>query len=278
MRDLRDRVVLVTGGAGGIGLCTAEEFAKAGATVVLTDIDAGALATAAERLGRHGRPVYTRMVDVTDRAQVDEAAKWVLATFGGLDILINNAGIGHHGEMAETSLETWKKLVDVNLWGPLYHVYAFLPSMLERGRGHIVNVSSGQAFFRLPTWGAYAAIKAATGAFSEVLGFEVRRRGVRVTTVYPFMTNTPFYRGVEGETWAAKLSMKLLPYYSMTPERVGRIIFEAVWNDRRVELVSPLNLVGFYTHLVPPLFTAVSEVAAFFMAKGPRRAAGGKKE
>jgi len=278
MKDLKDRIVLVTGGASGIGLCTAEEFARAGATVILTDIAPAALAAAAERVGRLGGAVHTRVVDVTDRGQVDEAARWVLATFGGLDVLINNAGVGHQGEMAETSLETWKKLVDVNLWGPLYHTYAFLPSMLARGRGQIVNVSSGQAFFRLPTWGAYAAIKAATGAFSEVLHFEVRRRGVRVTTVYPFMTNTPFYRGVEGDTWAAKLSMKLLPYYSMTAERVGRIIFEAVRDERRVEMVSPLNLVGFYTHLLPPLFTAVSEVAAFFMAKGPQRAAREQKE
>jgi NAD(P)-dependent dehydrogenase (short-subunit alcohol dehydrogenase family) len=278
MKDLRDKIVLITGGASGIGLCTAEEFAKAGATLILTDINGGALAAAAERVGRHGGTVHTRVVDVTSRTQVEELAQWVLATCGGLDVLINNAGIGHHGEMADTSLETWKKLVDVNLWGPLYHTYAFLPAMLERGRGHIVNVSSGQAFFRLPTWGAYAAIKAAAGAFSEVLHFEVRRRGVRVTTVYPFMTNTPFYNGVQGETWASRLSMKLLPYYSMTAERVGRIVFEAVRDDRRVEMVSPLNLVGFYTHLVPPLFTAVSEVAAFFMAKGPQRAVRGEKE
>lgn len=273
MKDVRDRIVLVTGGASGIGFCTAEEFARAGATVILTDINAAALAEAAERLGRGGATVHTRVVDVTDRAQVEETARWVLATFGRLDVLVNNAGIGYHGEMAETSLETWKKLIDVNLWGVLYHIHAFLPSMLERGRGHIVNVSSGQAFFRLPTWGAYAAIKAAAGAFSEVLGFEVRRRGVHVTTVYPFMVNTPFYRGVEGETLAAKLSMKLLPYYSMTPERVGRIIFEAVRDERRVEMVSPLNVLGFYAHLLPPVFAAMSEVAAFFLAKGPHRAA-----
>jgi len=273
MKDVRDKVVLVTGGASGIGLCTAREFVRAGATVILTDIDAAALREAAERLGRDGAPVHARVVDVTDRSQVEETSRWVLRTFGRLDVLVNNAGVGYHGELADTSLETWKKLIDVNLWGILYHVHAFLPAMLERGRGHIVNVSSGQAFFRLPTWGAYAAIKAAAGVFSEVLGFELRHRGVLVTTVYPFLVNTPFYRGVTGETLAARLSMQLLPYYSMTPERVGRIIFEAVRDERRVEMVHPLNLLGFYAHLLPPLFTAMSEVAAFFLAKGPHRVA-----
>jgi NAD(P)-dependent dehydrogenase (short-subunit alcohol dehydrogenase family) len=222
---------------------------------------------------KHGHPVHTRLVDVTRREQVEEAARWVEEELGGLDILINNAGVGHHGELADTSIETWKMLLDVNLWGPLYCTYAFLPSMKRRGQGHIVNVSSGQAFFRLPTWGAYAAIKVAEGTFSEVLHFELRKHGIRVTTVYPFLVNTPFYKGVVGETLAARLSMKLLPYYSMTPERVGEIIFRAVADERRVEMVSPINVLGFYVHLLPPLAAAISELSSWLLAKGASGAA-----
>ncbi|MBI5486517.1 MAG: SDR family oxidoreductase [Deltaproteobacteria bacterium] len=277
MKDLHGKTVLVTGAASGIGLCTAEEFAKAGATLVLTDIQPEALERAAERLRGSGATVHTRVVDVTDHAQVDALAQWVIDDLGGLDVLVNNAGIGHHGELADTTLATWKKLMDVNFWGPLYHIYAFLPSMTARGSGHIVNVSSGQAFFRMPTWGAYAAIKVAEGAFSEVLHFELRGKGIQVTTVYPFLVNTPFYRGVEGGTWADRLSMKLLPLYSMTPEKVGTIIFKAVVDDRRVEMVSAINLLGFYAHLLPPLAAAMSEVATYFLARKPARAAGGKE-
>jgi NAD(P)-dependent dehydrogenase (short-subunit alcohol dehydrogenase family) len=269
MKDLHDKTVLITGAASGIGLCTAEQFAKAGATLILTDINAQALDGAAEKLRLHGGKVLTRVVDVADRAQVEAMAKWVLDELGGLDILINNAGIGHQGELADTSLETWKKLIDVNLWGPLYHTYAFLPAMTARGSGHMVNVSSGQAFFRLPTWGAYAAIKAAVGTFSEILHFELAAKGIRVTTVYPFLVNTPFYKGMKGDTLAAQLSIKLMPYYSMKPESVGEIIFTAVVDEDRVEMVSFLNVLGYYVHLVPPLAAVVSNLSSWLLAKAP---------
>jgi NAD(P)-dependent dehydrogenase (short-subunit alcohol dehydrogenase family) len=271
MKGANGKTVLITGAASGIGLCTAEQFAKAGAILILTDINAQALEAAAEKMRAHGGKVLTRVVDVTNRAQVEALAKWVLDEVGGLDILINNAGIGHQGELADTTMETWQKLVNVNLWGPLYHTYAFLPAMTARGSGHIVNVSSGQAFFRLPTWGAYAAIKVAAGTFSEILHFELAQRGIKVTTVYPFLVNTPFYKEMKGETLAAQLSIKLMPYYSMSPERVGEIIFKAVVAERRVEMVSLLNVLGFYVHLVPPLAAAVSSLSSWLLAKGPGR-------
>ena len=254
----KEKTVLITGAARGIGFCTAMEFAKAGAVLIVTDRDGPALEDAATKLRDAGATVHARVVDVRDQAAVDALAAWVLDTLGRLDVLVNNAGVGHNGELADTSLETWRRLVDVNFWGPLYHVYAFLPSMIRRRSGHIVNVSSGQAFFRLPTWGAYAAIKVALGAFSETLHFELRKHRVQVTTVYPFMVNTPFYKGVEGETAGGRLSMKLLPYYSMSPERVGRIVFDAVRRNETVEMVSVINQVGYYLHLVPPLFGATA--------------------
>lgn len=267
MVKLRGQRVLITGAAGGIGLCTAKQFAKAGSELIITDINAAALEKAAEELRATGAKVETRVVDVTDRKAVEALASWIIDTLGGLDILINNAGIGYSGELAETGLDTWERLININFWGPLYHVYAFLPSMIEKKRGHIVNVSSGQAFFRLPTWGAYASIKLALGAFSEILHFELRKHGINVTTVYPFMVNTPFYKGIEGETLSGKLSMKLVPYYSMTPEKVGKIIFKAVKKQKNVEMVSFLNDVGFYTRFFPPASSLVSVVSDLLLAK-----------
>ncbi len=209
MEKLQGKRVLITGGAGGIGLCTAKEFLKAGCEVIITDIDAGSLEDAREKLAGDGLPVHTRVVDVVNREQVNEMAKWALETVGGLDVLINNAGIGYNGELAETSIETWQNLLSVNLLGPLYHIYAFLPHFKEKGSGQIVNVSSGQSYFRLPTWGAYASIKAAFGAFSEILHFELKKKNIRVTTVYPFMVNTGFYDGVEGESFGTWLSVRM---------------------------------------------------------------------
>jgi len=161
----------------------------------------------------------------------------------------------------------WEKLVNINFWGPLYHIYAFLPDMIAKHRGHIVNVSSGQAFFRLPTWGAYAAIKLAIGAISEILHFEVKKHGIRVTTVYPFMVNTGFYNDVKGETFGARMSMKLLPFYSMTPEKVGKIIFKAVRKHEKVEMVSILNEVGYYSRMIPVVSDIMSTVTNRVLAK-----------
>ncbi len=257
--------VLITGAAAGIGLCTARAFAMEGAELVLTDIDAEALDRAVQELADSGAKVYGERVDVSQRAEVEALARKVNDEIGPVDILINNAGIGHHAELVETSLETWERLISVNLWGVLHHVYAFLPYMKERGKGHIVNVSSGQAFFRLPTWGAYAAIKAAVGAFSEILHFEVKKHGIKVTTVYPYMVNTGFYQEVETQGLGSRMSMKLLPYYSQTPEKVARIIVKAVKRGRRVEMVHVFNDLGYYMQLVPPAKNLVSRISNRFM-------------
>jgi NAD(P)-dependent dehydrogenase (short-subunit alcohol dehydrogenase family) len=271
MKNLRGKRVLITGGAGGIGLCTAEEFARAGSEVIITDIDGERLDQAKTKLSEYGIPIHTRVVDVVDRQQVNDLARWVLEDVGGLDVLINNAGIGYNGELADTTLETWQKLLAVNLLGPLYHIYAFLPYFKEKRGGHIVNVSSGQTYFRLPTWGAYASIKAAFGAFSEILYFELRKYHVKVTTVYPFMVNTPFYKDIQGDTWGAKLSMKLIPYYSMTPEKVARIIFRAVKKEIKVERVSVINDLGRYAQLVPFANDIMALTSNFFLAKKAER-------
>ncbi len=269
MRSVKGKKVLITGAASGIGFTTAENFAHAKAELILTDINGEALENAAAKLAVHGVKIHTYQIDISDKEKVFKMADWVLNEVGGLDILVNNAGIGHSGELAETSLETWKKLIDVNFWGTLYHVYAFLPYMIEKRSGQIVNVSSGQAFFRLPTWGAYASVKLMLGAFSEILHFELKKFNIHVTTVYPFMINTPFYNDVEADTFGAKLSMKLLPYYSMTPEKVGKIIFKAIKKRQHVEMVSLINDVGFYSRFLTPISSLVSSTTNFFLAKKP---------
>jgi len=246
--------VLVTGAGGGIGRCLAREFARARCVLFLTDRDAGGLERTAEEARALGMPVFARTVDVTDRKAVAECRSWVEGQGGPLDVLVNNAGIGHSGPLAATSTEVWRRLVEVNLFGAIHHVETFLPGMLERSRGTVVNVSSGQAFFRLPGWGAYAAVKAALGIWSEMLAFEVAPRGVRIVTAYPFLVRTGFYRDVDpGRTAWSRWSMKLLPLYSVSPESAARRIFLASRKGTRVEWMHPLNQVGFYQRLVPPV-------------------------
>ncbi len=265
MPKLNGKRVLITGAAAGIGLCTARAFAKQGAVLVLTDIDADGLEAARAELEALGTRVTIFVVDVSKRDQVEAMAAAVLEQ-GPLDVLINNAGIGHHGDLIDTPLETWKRLVDVNLWGVLHNVYAFLPAMKARGQGQIVNVSSGQAFFQLPTWGAYSAVKAGVGVFSEILSFEVRKYGIYVTTVYPFMVNTGFYDEVEGGSFGSRMSMKLLPLYSQKPQTVGRIIYQAVRKRRRIEMVHVINNVGRVMRFSRPVGGLVSRLTNLVLA------------
>ncbi|RME19781.1 MAG: SDR family oxidoreductase [Deltaproteobacteria bacterium] len=265
--DVSGKLVLITGGARGIGLETARCFLKAGSRVVITDRDEGALERAAGELGE-GERLFTRVVDVTDGEAVVELARWTVSELGDLDVLINNAGVGYQGTLASTSLDTWRRLIDVNLMGALYHIDAYLPRMLERRSGHIVNVSSGQAFFRLPAWGAYSAVKCALAAMSETLHYELRGQGVWVTTVYPFLAKTAFYDGLEAKSPGQRLSLKLIPLVADSARHVGERIFHAVVKRKRVEMVNPINNLGLYCQVFGPAQWLIGRTASSILAGG----------
>jgi NAD(P)-dependent dehydrogenase (short-subunit alcohol dehydrogenase family) len=261
--DPSGKNVLITGSARGIGFQTARKFLRAGASVILTDVDEDALDVAEADLEASGTVLDTYSVDVSDRDAVEEMAEDVLEKHGRLDVLVNNAGIAHHEEITETSVEEWETVFGVNFFGPLYHIYSFLPDMLDRGEGHIVNISSGQAFFLLPTWGAYATSKLALGGFSEVLHHELRKHDINVTTVYPYVVNTGFYEDVGIDSIGSQLSMKFLDHYAYSPEEIAEKIFTATRDEKKSEMTSFLNWAGYYMDLVPgakSLFTQATDL------------------
>lgn len=178
-----DSVAVVAGGAAGIGLAAAAEFARLNMRVALADLDARRLDAAADTLRAAGAAeVMTSVTDVADRAAVAAFEAAVAERFGGTDILMNNAGI-QPGTDVLGPAETWERLLAVNLWGVVHGTQVFAPRMLERGRpGMIVNTGSKQGITTPPGNPAYNTSKAAVKAFTEALAHDLRNReGARLT-------------------------------------------------------------------------------------------------
>ena len=268
MASVKGKRILITGGAGGIGFHTALAFLKEKSEVILTDVREEALEEAKGKLaGQAGSAkgtVSTYVNDVTNYAQVEALSREV----GEVDVLINNAGIGFSSEIKDTSLEDWQRLVNINIWGTVYFVKVFLPSMIDRGSGHIVNISSGQAFFPVPTWGAYAATKFFVAGFSESLHYEVARFGIKVTTVFPYVVSTDFYSEIATPTLGTKAMIKLLPLYATTPEKTGRIILKAVKKGKKYEMHHPINKANYYlSRLFPHVVEGTGRTIAWSLTR-----------
>lgn len=182
---LRDRGVVVTGAASGIGEALAVALGGRGARLLLADIDAARLDAVAAALRERGARCDVLACDVADPGTADAIASRAIALWGGADVLVNNAGVALVGPAHRLSDEDARWLFDVNFWGVVRGCRAFVPQLAGRTGATIVNVSSVFAFVAPPTQAMYAASKAAVRAYSDVLREELRETSVRVLTVHP---------------------------------------------------------------------------------------------
>jgi NAD(P)-dependent dehydrogenase (short-subunit alcohol dehydrogenase family) len=174
------RVAVVTGAASGIGLALSERFAAEGMRVVMADVEAPALAAAADRLADRGAEVLPVATDVSKAEQVDALRDRTLDAFGAVHVVCNNAGVSGLGRpLWEMSRADWEWVLGVNLWGVIHGIRAFVPALLEQGAGHVVNTGS-LAGLTAGTLGAYSVGKHAVVALSEGLHFQLVQRGVPV--------------------------------------------------------------------------------------------------
>jgi NAD(P)-dependent dehydrogenase (short-subunit alcohol dehydrogenase family) len=181
MKSLRDRVAVVTGGASGIGLATARRLASDGAKLVLADIEPKALEPACDALRGEGARVHGVVTDVSDPASVDALAKTALDHFGGVHVVMNNAGVGTAGALWERPLSEIEWTVDVNLWGVIHGIRAFMPILLEQNEpAHVVNVASMAGLTTAPYLDIYTATKHAVVALSESLYKEMQMLGAPI--------------------------------------------------------------------------------------------------
>jgi NAD(P)-dependent dehydrogenase (short-subunit alcohol dehydrogenase family) len=187
------QVAVITGGASGIGAAFAEAFADRGVSLVLCDVESSALERAVARLEQRGVTALGLKVDVTDAAQVERAATQAIDRFGRVDVICNNAGVAAAMKpMWEFSLDDWVWVMNVNLWGVINGIRAFVPHLIAQGQGHVVNTSSMAGISTVPFLGPYTATKHAVVGLSESLSAELAQHapGVGVTVVCPGFVST----------------------------------------------------------------------------------------
>lgn len=195
MKRFDNKTVLVTGAASGIGRAAAKRLAEEGAKVVATDIDVAALQTLAAEIEAEGGTVSHMVFDIGQAGQAEAAVAHCLEHFGQLDVVVNMAGILRFANAHETPLETWQRIIDVNLTGTFMLCKAALPALIET-QGNIVNAASTASLQGLP-WGvAYGASKGGVLAMTRTIAVEYAKRGVRANCICPGDIQTNMVAGV----------------------------------------------------------------------------------
>jgi NAD(P)-dependent dehydrogenase (short-subunit alcohol dehydrogenase family) len=215
MQALDGKVAVVTGGSRGIGFAIAGALVAQGVHVTITGVDESRLSEAQRRLQAAGTgSIEALRADVRRYDEVERMIAATAARFGGLDFLINNAGVGRFAEVAEMSLDDWSRVIDTNVTGVFYACHAAIPHLRRRGGGFIINISSLAGKNAFAGGAAYCASKSALNAFSEALMQEVRYDDIRVSYVMPGSVATGFSgdetRGADWKTLPADVAEVVL--------------------------------------------------------------------
>ncbi len=272
----RGQVAVITGGSRGLGLALARHFGKAGLKLVLAAEDRGELEDAQRKLLESGDVRDSRHVllfagDLTEREHASRLVEATIDGFGQLDVLINNAGIIEVGPIENIGVEVFERTMQVNFFAALYMTKAALPYLLGRGEGAIVNIASIGGKLAVPHLLPYVAAKFALTGFSEGLHAEVRRKGVRVTTVCPGLMRTGgevhahFHGDVEKEKVWFQTSARI-PGLSADVDHAARRIVSAVRQGRAEITITPQAwLAARFAGLAPSTTQALSSLISSYV-------------
>ena len=238
--SMRGRTVLVTGAGSGIGRATLLRFAEAGATVIAADINTEAAERAAGLAEHFGGRALAYSVDVGDAESMQTLADASARDTDGVDVMINNAGIGVSGAFLQTQDADWEQILNVNLWSVVRGTRLFAQQMVERGNGgHIVNLASMAAYTPLPDMSAYATTKAAVRMLSDCVRMELQPHGIRVSCICPGVVDTPIttstqFVGVDAaeQERRRQLAKRVYQRRNLKPEAVAVAIMDAVARGR----------------------------------------------
>jgi NAD(P)-dependent dehydrogenase (short-subunit alcohol dehydrogenase family) len=241
MTSIAGKVAFVTGGASGIGLGLAQALAQRGARVVIADIEAAALERAREQMARSGADVVAQRLDVTDRAAFAAARDTVLARFGAVQLLFNNAGVNADGPLDRVTYQDWDWVLGVNLGGVVNGLTTFLPELKRHGReAHVVNTASVGGLVGMRNLGIYNASKFAVVGLSEALRADLKPHGVGVSLLCPGVIatalatsarNRPAALGGGAVPAAAAPASGTAPQL-MTPAQFAALVMDAIEANR----------------------------------------------
>jgi len=205
MRGLNGKRVIVTGGGSGIGREVCKRFAEEGAEVGVFDMNADGAAETVKEITDAGGKASAHTVDITDRGAVD-AGVAAFQAGGPIDVLVNNAGWDVIKPFLDTDVDLWKKVIDINLYGPLHMHHAVLPGMVENGHGRIINISSDAGRVGSSGEAVYSACKGGIISFTKTVARELARKGIQLNAVAPGPTDTPLFAAVASGEAGAKIA------------------------------------------------------------------------
>ncbi|ETZ99706.1 short chain dehydrogenase family protein [Mycobacterium kansasii 732] len=255
---MQDKVVFITGGARGIGAEVARRLHNKGAKLVLSDVGTAELASIAAELGGDGR-LLTVVADVRDLSAMQAAADQAVEKFGGIDVVIANAGIASYGSVLQVDPEAFRRVLDVNVLGVFHTVRATLPAVIER-RGYVLIVSSLAAYAASPGLAPYNASKAAVEIFANALRLEVAHHGVEVGSAHMSWIDTPLVRDAKSDLSAFTELIARLPWplnQTTSVEKCAVAFVEGI-EARKTRVFCP-KWVGLLRWLKPVLSTSVGE-------------------
>ncbi len=234
MTSPMERRALITGASSGIGKATALAFANAGIHVALVSRSLDRLEAVAAHAREAGVEAKAYPLDLSQTDQIREQIDQIVTTFAPINILVNNAGIGHTGALTDTTLSDWQRVLDLNLTSIFECTKAVLPGMRQQGQGSVINVVSvaGQQVF--PNWGTYCVSKFGLVALSKAFALEERPHGIRVCAISPGAVNTPIW---DTETVQADFDRSAM----LTPEIVAQSILHMVQLPQQA-VIEELNL------------------------------------
>jgi len=269
MKRLKGKRAVITGAGSGLGRAIAMELAQENWNIIVSDIkEERALETLqmVKQAGGNGHAVHC---DVRNISQIEAMASRAFDKWGGVDLMVNNAGVTCGGHIASTPIENWKWIIDINFWGVLYGCQVIIPRMKQQGWGHIVNVASIAGIVSMPEMGAYNATKAAVISLSETLRAEVAPDNIGITAVCPSMFSSNLIESLRCETEEQhKIAKYLFDTASMNAAQVARHVIRAVKKNRLYVLPQFDAKFGWLSkRLSPKLYFAVVNLFYRFGAK-----------